>query len=184
MRIIMMLLESLIAFGLGFVIFNSVRVLIKMNEKKVAWNEWLKKVAEDKNVTEDSLVYDIQTILKVAHKNIPNEAYQCLLSIEENVIILKNSPKSLEQIKSVYPDDFFDLLNILHKYIPESLNKYFSIPDKMKKQTHRNGKNADDLLNEAFVSIQHRFEEIVQNLVSEKINDLKTYQSFIHKKFD
>lgn len=184
MRIIMMLLELLIASGLCFVVFNSVRALFLMNEKKVAWQEWLKKVEQDKNITEDSLVCDIATILKVAHKNIPNDAYQSLLIIQENVLILKNSPKSLEQIKSVYPDDFFDLLNILHKYIPESLNKYFSIPEKMKTQAHRNGKNADELINEAFLSIQHRFEDIVKNLVSEKINELKTYQSFIHKKFD
>lgn len=54
----------------------------------------------------------------------------------------------------------------------------------MKKQEHRNGKNSDDLLIEAFSSIQKKFEDIVKNLVSEKINELKTYQSFIHNKFD
>lgn len=184
MRIILILLELLIVFGLGFIIVNSVKALLSVNHKKLEWNNWLKQVEQDKNITEDSLVNDIETIVRVAHKNIPNEAYQSLLIIKENVFVLKNSPKSLEQIKSIYPDDFFDLLNILHKYIPESLNKYFSIPEKMKKQEHRNGKNADELLIEAFLSIQHRFEDIVQSLVSEKINELKTYQTFINKKFD
>lgn len=184
MRIIGMMLEFLIAGGLAFIVFNSLKALFTINQKKVAWNEWLKTIQDDKMITEDSLLNDIETILKVSHKNIPLEAYGSLLSIQENLQILKNSPKSLEQIKSTYPDDFFDLLNILHKYIPESLNKYFSIPDKMKKQSHRNGKNSDELLNEAFFSIQNRFEDIVKNLVSEKINELKTYQSFIHNKFD
>lgn len=184
MRIIGMLLELLIAGGLFFIVFNSIRALISMNQKKVAWNDWLKTVSDDKNVTEDSLLEDIDTILKVSQKNIPSESYDALLAIKENIEILKNSPKSLEQIRNVSPQDFLDLLNILHKYIPESLNKYFSIPDRMKKQTHRNGKNSHELLNEAFISLQDRFEDITKNLVSEKINELKTYQTFIHNKFD
>lgn len=53
----------------------------------------------------------------------------------------------------------------------------------MKKQTHRNGV-PHELLNETFISLQGRFEDITKNLVSEKINELKTYQTFIHNKFD
>lgn len=184
MRIIGMLLELLIASGLIFVVFNSVRALLSINQKKVEWNEWLKVVRNDKDITEESLLLDINTILKVSQKEVPFESYQALLIIKENLEILKNSPKSLEQIRATYPEDFLDLLNMLHKYIPESLNKYFSIPDKMKKQEHRNGKNSDVLLNEALISIQHRIDDIVKNLVSEKINELKTYQTFIHNKFD
>ena len=184
MRLIAMLLELLISCGLIFIVFNSVKALFKMNQQKVVWNEWLKAVADDKNITEESLLNDINTILKVSQKNIPLESYNALLSIKKNIEILKDSPKSLEQIRSTYPEDFLDLLNMLHKYIPESLNKYFSIPATMKKQAHRNGKNSDDLLNEAFISIQHRFDEITKNLVSEKINALKTYQTFLHNKLD
>lgn len=184
MRIIGMLLELLIAGGLFFIVFNSIRALITMNQNKTAWNEWLKTVGNDKNITEDSLLEDIDTILKISQKNIPQESFNALIVIKENIEILKNSPKSLEQIRKVSPEDFLDLLNILHKYIPESLNKYFSIPDRMKKQTHRNGKNSHELLNETFISLQGRFEDITKNLVSEKINELKTYQTFIHNKFD
>lgn len=39
----------------------------------------------------------------------------------------------------------------------------------MKKQTHRNGKNSHELLNETFISLQGRFEDITKNLVSEKL---------------
>lgn len=184
MRIISLLLELLIVAGLISLAVNSAKELTRMNKKKIVWNNWLKSLEINTNVNEDSLLADIDNILKVSHKTIPEAAYSSLLSIQENIQILKNSPQSLEKIKSTYPEDFLDLLNILHKYIPESLNKYFSIPDKMKKQEHRNGQNSDDLLIEAFLSIEKKFEEIVQHLVSEKINELKTYQSFIHNKFD
>lgn len=184
MRIISMLLEFLIIGGLGFIVLNSINALILGNQKKEIWKEWLKTIEDDKNVTEDTLLHDIELIIKVAQKNVPEETMQCLLSLKENIIILKNSPKSLEQMRNTYPDDFFDLLNILHKYIPESLSRYFSIPEKMKNQEHRNGKNAHQLLNETFISLNHRFDEITKNLISEKINELKTYQTFIHTKFD
>lgn len=53
----------------------------------------------DKNITEDSLLEDIDTILKISQKNIPQESFNALIVIKENIEILKNSPKSLEQIK-------------------------------------------------------------------------------------
>ena len=56
--------------------------------------------------------------------------------------------------------------------------------EKMKKDKHRNGKNSHELLNETFISLQLRFNDITKNLVSEKINELKTYQVFIRNKFD
>lgn len=184
MRLLGMLLEFLIIGGLGFIIFSSIKALFLSNQKKQIWNDWLKTIEDDKNITEDSLLHDIETIIKVSEKNISNETLTCLYNIKDNILILKNSPKSLEQMRSTYPDDFIDLLNILHKYIPESLSRYFSIPEKMKHQEHRNGKNANELLHETFVSLEHRFDEITKNLISEKINELKTYQNFIHKKFD
>lgn len=184
MRILGLLIELLIGCGLVFIVFNSVKALININHKQLAWKEWLKTIENDRNITEDSLLNDINVILKFSEKNIPNESYNALISIKDNIEILKNSPKSLEQIRVTNPEDFLDLLNMLHKYIPESLNKYFSIPEKMKKQYHRNGKNSEDLLNDALLSIEHRFDAITKNLVSEKINELKTYQTFIHNKFD
>lgn len=183
MRIIMIFIEFFIIGGLGFLVLSSLIALINSNQDKAAWDKWVKKEKENKDITEESLLEDIDTILKIAEKNVPPESVAFLLAIKENVEILKNSPKSLEQIKNSSPEDFFDLLNILHKYIPESLNKYFSIPEKMKKQEHRNGKNSHVLLNEALESLQGRFESITQNLVSEKINELKTYQTFINTRF-
>ena len=102
MRLLGMLLEFLIIGGLVFIIFSSIKALFLSNQKKEIWNDWLKTIEDDKNITEDSLLHDIDTIIKVSEKNISNETLSCLYNIKDNILILKNSPKSLEQMRNSY----------------------------------------------------------------------------------
>ena len=170
-------------------VFRLVKGFLTKGKSKKQWDSWVKelntsnKATKDKNITLESLKYDIDLILKIAFKNVPKESYESLLSIQENISIIQQSNQSLDEIKKNYLDDFLDLVNMLHKYIPESLNKYFSVPEKMRSQKHSNGKDSNELLNSALLSVQARFNDITKNLISDKINALNIYKTFINNKF-
>lgn len=185
MRIIFLLIDLLVVLGLISGAIYCISRLIAVNRREKQWHNWKKKEVNLKNLTILEMLEDVdQLILAVQHK-IPKEALESLHYIASTITVLSKDEKSFNDWRNRYSEESTDLIDILYKHIPESLNRYFSVPEiYTNKQKHRNGKNANDLLIETFKTFESRFNSIASQLVSEHLNELKVYQSFIHTKYD
>lgn len=176
------LMVLLILFGTASYLISRVK---KERAREKALKAWKTKKIDLKKITIEQMISDSEQLIYILKNKIPQPAFNSLSHIVAYVKTLNSQPDSFSQWKTQYSQENADLLDILYKHIPESLNRYFSIPDNLtNKQTHRNGKNANDLLNETFHIFEQRVNAITQDKVSDNLNHLKTYQTFIKSKFN
>lgn len=185
MRILLMLFDVMlpvIILWLGISIVYGGYVLAT---KKKAWSKWRQKPTPNlKEVTISSLEHDMKELYASITKRIPKESEQRFIAILALLHSLKEKEEHFAQWKNIYSTDSNDFVDILYKHIPESLNRYFSIPEGFtKKQKDAQNKSADQLLNETFDIFFERVDEITQNLIEQKITDLKHYQTLIKTKY-
>lgn len=184
MRFLALLVELLLIGGLVTLAFSLTRKLLLENKKEKQWKKWqdLKVTTHDLSVTQ--IKTDLEELRFVLKDKIPEKAFKSFEKIVNTVDILSQQETAFNEWKNNYSDQSSDLIDILYKHIPESLNRYFSVPKALADtQKHRNGKNAHELLNETFAIFEHRFSEIAKEVTSENLNNLKTYKSFVQTKF-
>jgi hypothetical protein len=185
MRLIFLLFDFLTILSL---VGGACYLIAKLNKnanREREWKKWLNTKTEAKDVTSEKMLADISQLKDILHNRVPKEVITSMSNIEEIIKTLSQPDSNFEEWKKTYTEESHDLIDILYKHIPESLHRYFSVPmTYTDKQKHRNGKNANDLLIETFQTFENRFNTITQSLVSENLNKLKTYQAFVHSKYD
>lgn len=186
MRFLAILIELLVIGGLIALAFSLVRNMMHENKKEKKWKQWQNlKVKSHKDITISDMKNDLEELNFVLKDKIPAQALASFEKIRQTIEILSQQETTFNEWKNTYSDESSDLLDILYKHMPESLNRYFSVPKSMADtQKHRNGKNAHQLLDETFAIFERRVNEISKEIISENLNKLKTYQSFVQTKFE
>lgn len=184
MRFLALIVELLIIGGLVTLAFSLTRKVLLENKKEKQWKKWQDLKVNTHNLTVTEIKNDLEELRFVLKDKIPEKAFNSFEKIVNTIEILSQQESTFNEWKNNYSEQSSDLIDILYKHIPESLNRYFSVPKSLAEtQKHRNGKNAHELLNETFSIFERRFSEIAKEVTSENINNLKTYKSFVQTKF-
>lgn len=184
MRILFILLELAIFAGLISFAVSLVLKITRAGKKEAQWKKWKETTVKEHSTNIKEIKTDLEQLMFAMQGQIPTASFQSLSNIAQTVHILSEQEQSFNQWKNTYTEESSALMDILYKHIPESLNRYFSVPSSYAgKQKHRNGKSANELLDDTFAVFEQKFLHIAKEMVSENINKLKTYQTFVQDKY-
>jgi hypothetical protein len=181
MRLLVILIEILIGCGVLYFIGDIVKTTY-FNKKNV--NLVIEHINSNKSADYNTLLSYYDELINLSENHLTSEILKKLSEVRDNLKIMLEDKEYFDNWKKLNIESYNNLNSIFMKYLPEAITRYLSIPEKFRNTQHRNGKNPNQLFEESVFSLSSEFEKINNEFISTKINNLKNYQTFIHKKFD
>lgn len=134
--------------------------------------------------TEENLRERLDELIRAARMKVPAEAGHRLEKIREHAGLLLPKLKELTERGALSSNVHFDALQMLTRYLPDTLGAYLRLPPAYKK-LHRDdaGRSPDSLLIEQLGLLEDNLAQAVREAFAEDISHLEVQGRFLAEKY-